>query len=110
MRLLLVTKWLAISLVAIAGCATPVKYERPPVERPAQWKETAPKYAEDGRWWRIYDDAVLEGTVDEALGGNADLLIAAARVDEARALLGEANSFFWPSLDARFATSRQEVS
>ena len=38
--------------------------------------------------------------VDEALKGNADLLIAAARVDEARALLGEANSFFWPSVDA----------
>ena len=39
--------------------------------------------------------------VDEALAGNADLLIAAARVDEARALLGEANSFFWPRVDAQ---------
>ena len=48
--------------------------------------------------------------VDEALNGNADLLIAAARVDEARALLGEANSFFWPSVDAQAGVSRQQIS
>ena len=47
--------------------------------------------------------------VDEALAGNTDLLIAAARVDEARALLGEANSFFWPSVDAQAGVSRQQV-
>ena len=98
------------SLVALAACAAPVKYERPPVELPAAWKESGPRFAQDGRWWRIYDDAELDKTVQEALGGNADLLIAAARVDEARALLGEANSFFWPTIDARAATSRQQVS
>ena len=48
--------------------------------------------------------------VDEALKGNGDLLIAAARVDEARALLGEANSFFWPSIDAQAGVSRQQIS
>src|SRR6476661_6072978 len=85
---------LAISLVALAGCVAPVKYERPPVELPAAWKESAPRFAADGRWWRIYDDAQLDKAIDEALGANGDLLIAAARVDEARAVLGEANSFF----------------
>src|SRR3954464_14525953 len=103
-------RYLAISLALLAGCAVPVKYERPPIELPTAWKDTAPRFAQDGRWWRIYDDAQLEKAVDEALGANGDLLIAAARVDEARAVLGEANSFFWPTVDARAATSRQQVS
>jgi multidrug efflux system outer membrane protein len=103
-------RFLAISPLLLAGCVTPVHYERPPVELPAAWKESAPRFDEDGRWWRIYGDGDLDKTIDEALGANADLLIAAARVDEARGLLGEANSFFWPSVDARFATSRQEIS
>ncbi|HEX6156687.1 MAG TPA: efflux transporter outer membrane subunit [Burkholderiales bacterium] len=104
-------KKLAVFLAfAVLGCVNQPKYDRPAVELPPAWKETAPRFAEDGRWWRIYQDAELEKVVDEALKGNADLLIAAARVDEARALLGEANSFFWPSIDAQAAVSRQQIS
>ena len=98
------------ALLPLAGCFNQPKYDRPELELPQAWKETAPRFAEDGRWWRIYQDAELEKVVDEALKGNADLLVAAARVDEARALLGEANSFFWPSLDAQAAASRQQIS
>jgi multidrug efflux system outer membrane protein len=97
-------------LLGLAGCINQPKYDRPEIELPAEWKQTAPRFAEDGRWWRIYQDAELEKVVDEALKGNADLLIAAARVDEARALLGEANSFFWPGVDAQAGVSRQQVS
>ncbi len=94
----------------LIGCTVGPKYEKPAVELPETWKETAPRFAEDGKWWRVYQDASLEAVVEEALSHNADLLIAAARVDEARALLGEANSFFWPSIDAQASASRQEVS
>ena len=97
-------------VLGVAGCVNQPKYDRPPVELPTEWKQTAPRFAEDGRWWRIYQDAELEKVVDEALKGNADLLIAAARVDEARALLGESNSLFWPSIDAQAGVSRQQVS
>jgi len=100
-----------ISLVLLlAGCAVQPKYERPAVELPESWKQTAPRFAEDGRWWRIYGDASLEAVVDEALKGNGDLLVAAARVDEARALLGEAESFFFPQVDAQGSASRQQIS
>jgi multidrug efflux system outer membrane protein len=94
----------------VAGCSLQPKYERPAAELPEAWKETAPRFAEDGRWWRIYQDVELEKAIEEALAGNADLVIAAARVDEARALLGEANSFFWPRVDAVAGASRQQVS
>ncbi|HEX6412152.1 MAG TPA: efflux transporter outer membrane subunit [Burkholderiales bacterium] len=94
----------------VAGCTVGPKYEKPAAELPEQWKESAPRFADDGRWWRIYEDAQLEKAVEEALAGNGDLLIAAARVDEARALLGEASSFFWPTVDAQAAASRQQIS
>src|SRR3954465_5368581 len=94
----------------VAGCIQPVKYERPAVELPEAWKEAAPRFVEDGRWWRIYDDAALDALVEEALSRNGDLLVAAARVDEARALLGEANSFFWPQVEAQASSSRQQIS
>jgi multidrug efflux system outer membrane protein len=99
-----------IPLLLLAGCAVGPTYERPPVELPAAWKQTAPRYAEDGRWWRIYGDSQLESLVDESFKTNSDLLIAAARVDEARALLGEASSFFFPRVDGEFTRSRQRVS
>ena len=100
----------AISLLFLAACATPPKPERPAVELPQAWKSTAPRFAEDGRWWRIYQDPALEAFVEEAFGSNADLVIAAARVDEARALLGEARSFLLPRLDAEGSASRQRIS
>jgi multidrug efflux system outer membrane protein len=99
-----------LSAALLAGCLQPVNYERPAVEVPEAWKEAAPRFAEDGRWWRIYDDTALDAVVDEALAYNGDLLIAAARVDEARALVGEANSFFWPSVDVEAGVNRQQVS
>jgi outer membrane protein, multidrug efflux system len=97
-------------LFVLGGCASPVNYERPPVELPDTWKEIAPPYAADGRWWRIYQDGDLDKVIDEALVGNADLTVAVARVDEARGLLGEANSFLFPQVDAQAGVSRQQIS
>jgi len=96
--------------VLAAGCSVQPKYEKPAAEVPEAWKETAPRFAEDGRWWRIYQDPELDKTIDEALASNGDLLIAAARVDESRALLSEARSFFWPRIDAVGSVSRQRNS
>jgi multidrug efflux system outer membrane protein len=101
--------WLVVLLFA-AGCATTGDYERPAVELPAAWKESGPQYAQDGRWWRIYGDAQLEQVVDEALRNNADLAVAVARVDEARALIREVESGFLPTVDARGGATRQQIS
>ncbi len=86
------------------------KYERPAVELPEAWKQTAPRFAQDGRWWRIYEDEVLAAFVEEGLKNNPDLRIAAARVDEARALAAEARSFLLPTVDAQGSASRQQLS
>ncbi|MGH8740915.1 MAG: TolC family protein, partial [Burkholderiales bacterium] len=99
-----------ISLLALAACATQPAYERPAVELPESWKQAAPRFAEEGRWWRIYGDASLEALIEESFGKNADLTIALARVDEARGILGEARSFTLPTVDAQGSASRQQIS
>lgn len=100
----------SLLLLLVAGCASPVKYDPPPLELPQAWKESGPRYAQDGRWWRIYEDAQLDALVERAFLDNADLVVAAARVDEARALAAEAESFLFPRLDAQGSASRQQIS
>jgi multidrug efflux system outer membrane protein len=96
--------------LVLAACSLAPKYERPAVELPQAWKETAPRFAEDGRWWRIYNDDPLERLIDEAMKSNADLAIAAARIDEARAIVAEIEGGYYPTIDARAGASRQRIS
>jgi len=96
----------ALLLLLLAGCAVRPDYQRPPVELPAAWKESAPRFVEDGRWWRIYDDPVLDRLVEEALAQNSDVLVAAARVEEAGALLGLAQSGLRPQVEASASAGR----
>jgi len=94
----------------LAGCAQAPTYQRPAVELPAEWRANAPAYATDGRWWRIYGDAQLERLVEEAFTRNTDLAEAIARVDEARALVGEANAALLPTVDGNLRRDRTGFS
>src|SRR5437879_1386329 len=94
----------------VLGCSTTRDYERPAVELPAAWKESAPRFAEDGRCWRIYADSELDNLVETAFGKNQDLVIAVARVDEARGIIGEVAAGLLPTVDARGSATRQQVS
>jgi multidrug efflux system outer membrane protein len=96
----------ALVLLLLPGCALQPDYQRPPLELPQAWKDTAPRYAEDGRWWRIYDDPALERLVDEALANNSDVLVAIARVEEASALLGVAEAGLRPQVEAGVSAGR----
>ena len=110
MRRTAVNRSFFLACLILAGCSSAPKYERPPVEVPQAWKQSAPRLAEDGRWWRIYEDQELEKIVAEAMEGNYDLVVAAARVDEARALAAEARSFLLPRIDAQGSASRDQIS
>lgn len=102
-----------VATLALTGCIslTP-KYERPPIELPADWAVPEGRSAASlgAQWWKIYGDERLDKLVDQALTRNANLALAMARVDEARALLGETRSQQFPSLDARFSRDRTQTS
>ncbi|MBN3723464.1 efflux transporter outer membrane subunit [Burkholderia sp. Ac-20379] len=44
------------------------------------------------KWWRLYDDRVLDGLVEQALQSNTNLRVAAANLARARATQAEANA------------------
>ena len=90
----------------LTACAVQPDYKRPAVELPAAWKESAQNVAKDGNWWRVYSDPVLEKLIDEAFARNTNLLIAAARVDEARSLVTQSESAFYPAVDGTFGRNR----
>lgn len=99
------------ALLALLGdCAVPPDYQRPALELPQAWRESAPRPAAAEPWWQVYGDPALERMIEEALTGNTDVLVAAARVDEARALLGEARSALRPEVGANASAGRLRSS
>jgi multidrug efflux system outer membrane protein len=102
----------ALLAAALAGCALGPDYRRPAAELPASWQQ-APDHGAavmGERWWTLYSDPVLDRLIEEALAGNPDLALAAARVDEARALARVADSEAVPAIDAGFQRDRTRSS
>jgi predicted small lipoprotein YifL len=92
----------AASLLALAACTTVgPNYKVPeaakvkaPTAQGAFIESATPAVSQapvpDG-WWKLYDDPVLNGLVQEALTANTDLRIAAANLARAHAVAAEAD-------------------
>ncbi len=87
---------LVLAAFAAGGCMmVGPNYQRPASELPAAYGEPAPGNAAlkvPFNWWRLYGDATLDSLVEAGLDRNADLRLAAARVEEAEAALREARA------------------
>ncbi|TKW61127.1 MAG: efflux transporter outer membrane subunit [Blastochloris viridis] len=57
-------------------------------------------------WWENYNDATLTDLINRALARNTDILLAAARVDEARAALGLARAQRMPEISGQASGTR----
>jgi multidrug efflux system outer membrane protein len=103
-----------LPLLLLAGCITVgPDYTRPDVvPLPAAY----PAASEPGEaaipldWWQLYSDATLNDLVASARKTNADIRLAAARVQEAEAVLREARAALWPDVSAGYTYSRSRVS
>jgi outer membrane protein, multidrug efflux system len=106
--------YVAVLALIVSGCMVGPDYSRPPVLVPDNYRfAVAPATAEsiaDLPWFDVFRDPVLQELVREALENNYDLRIAAARVEEARALIGVARSFLFPQFDFRGGGTAQQVS
>ena len=105
--------WIVLAVFSLSACATTkTDTQKAAGELPTAWAMPAGQAANSvgARWWTIYGDAVLNQLVDEALKQNANLALAVARVDEARAQLGVTRADQWPSVDSSFTRSRQQNS
>jgi outer membrane protein, multidrug efflux system len=97
-------------LVFFSGCAVGPNYRRPTVDSPGSFRNapvavTTNSFA-DLPWWDVYQDETLKSLIYTALTNNFDVRIAAARVEQARAISVQARSQFFPSVGYDGAVSR----
>lgn len=78
--------------LALGGCASGPDYRAPATPSAAagpfvsQSERTNAGAELPSDWWRLYDDATLNGLLQEALAANPDLRAALANLDKARGL------------------------
>lgn len=100
---------------ALCGCAgmapniaPDIAQKAAGVEIPAQWSGAVPAAggAVSDAWWQAFGDPVLDALVMSALVNNQDLKIAAARLEQARALVDGAAAERRPRMDATAGAQR----
>jgi multidrug efflux system outer membrane protein len=101
-----------VALLMLGGCAAGPDYERPELEVPENYIQPV----EQGEafanvpWWELFEDEQLQALIRIALEENQDLGIAAARVEEFRAVLGVTRADQFPSVDITASGAQAEGS
>ncbi len=91
-------------------------FEPPDATLPETWNQDeaqgiSRRSADDARWWRVFNDPVLDTLVRTARAQNLDLQIAGLRVLEARARLGIVTGSLYPqsqTLPGNYSYNRGE--
>jgi multidrug efflux system outer membrane protein len=99
-------------LLFLCACTLGPDYQRPQLELPAQYPEPAPAETQPLalQWWQLYGDTTLDRLIDTAQTANADVRLAAARVQEAEGALREARAALFPEVTGSYTYARQRVS
>ncbi|BAN35508.1 NodT family RND efflux system outer membrane lipoprotein [Sulfuricella denitrificans skB26] len=88
----------------LAGCSLMPEYQRPEPPVSAQWPQAAQtggvRKATATEWRTFFPDQRLQALISTALEHNRDMRIAAARVEESRALHGITRADRLPGIDA----------
>lgn len=104
--------YLLLMVLPLAACAVGPDYRVPetaPVEFIAADEAGVSLLPFEAEWWGQFGDPMLDDLVARALSGDLDLRIATARLDEARALLGNARRERWPDANAEIARSESHA-
>ncbi|MQQ99845.1 efflux transporter outer membrane subunit [Glaciimonas soli] len=111
-----------VAALVLAGCSTTKPPEQVEMKLPTQyrelaadsteldghWKPAQPADGSDrGTWWAIFGDAKLNGLITQATQSSPTLVMAMARVKDARATAGLADADRAFQLGAGFGPTRQ---
>ena len=107
--------FLGISL--LGGCSVGPKYSKPTTQIPpsykenANWKTAQPSdQAQKGNWWEIFQDPQLDALEEKLSVSNQTLRAAADRFQEARDVLRQTRSAFYPLVTASVSPSQNRQS
>jgi outer membrane protein, multidrug efflux system len=95
-----------VLVLALSGCKVGPNYKRPVVSTPDQYRGVAPDLAAQGapqpfaemQWETVFQDETLRALIKEALTNNYDMRIAASRIIQAQAVVGETRANQLPNL------------
>ena len=109
-------------LAALCGCTVGPAYHRPDsVAAPGAYRElTAAQFKDTdgwkvavpqdasirGKWWELFGDPQLNALEEQVGGANQTVAAALASFMQARALVKQAQSQYWPTLTAGASTTR----
>ena len=91
----------------LAGCAVGPEFKAPDAHPPAAFRgaeAAGTNSLGDLAWWQLFQDPALQDLIRTVLTNNYDLRLAAARVEESRALLAQSRSAFYPQVGYQGAT------
>ncbi len=102
----------ALALV-LGGCAVGPDYERPALALPTEWPDEIDAGLSDTdvdriAWWQRFHDPVLERLIREAMINSLNIELAAARVQQARALSGLRDAERYPTVSAFAEVERDD--
>jgi NodT family efflux transporter outer membrane factor (OMF) lipoprotein len=107
----------ALMASLLAGCTVGPDYRRPSADVPPVWQSEAPwqqaapnDTALKGNWWELFQDPQLNPLVEQALNGNQNLRVAAARLEQAQAQLSIARSARFPVIELSSSATRGKQS
>ena len=107
----------AASLCLLVACAAGPDYVKPQLDMPAAWKTEAPwravapdDAAAKGPWWQRFGDAQLDQLQAQALANNPTLVLANARLAQARATLAGVSAARFPQLAVGARAQRLKIS
>jgi NodT family efflux transporter outer membrane factor (OMF) lipoprotein len=108
---------LALWLLAAGGCSVGPKYEKPTTQIPpaykenANWKPAQPgDQAVRGNWWEIFQDPQLNTLEEKVDVSNQSLRAAVDRYQEARDVLRQTRSAYYPLVTASVSPSQNRQS
>ena len=101
-----------ICSLVLPGCLLGPDFKRPVVETKEEYRfETVTGDSPVNlQWWELFDDPVLASLVITALQENKNVLIAASRIEEARAFLGFTRADQYPRLDIEGDAARGNLA
>ena len=119
-----------VAALLLAGCAAPA-FKQPAVAVPvafkepasarqyavqsapdgSTWKQAAPAERQPrGEWWKVFGDTTLDVMVADAIANNQSVAVALARLKQARAIAGIAESDRSPQVGLSAGARRQRLS
>ena len=98
----------ALSTTLLAACTVGPNYQAPRVPIAPQWRAKSAAVQSPKQWWQAFNDTTLNQLEDQAAQDNLTIEHALARVDQARAALGDADAAQRPQVQSGASLARSQ--